>query len=208
MVLESLCNFFRLVISFTLSSSLVILSPVPWILLSQSFVLSILIIVFLVLKFLYSSSYIFFLFVKFIYLLKLFFSFVSSIFTFLQSRIFTITVLKSLLENSNLCHRGVGINQVYCFIPFEVFSLILGMMCDFFFFFFIATWTFGVFCYEVPNLMWSFCSNWLFVMPLHQGEWECALPCSSQPPHWPPLTTQRGMTSEWGWEFWFPVWCW
>ena len=92
MVLESLCNFFRLVISFTLSASLVILSSVPWILLSQSFVLSILIIVFLVLKFLYSSSYSFFLFVKFIYLLKLFFSFVSSIFTFLQSRIFTITV--------------------------------------------------------------------------------------------------------------------
>lgn len=132
MVLESLCNFFRLVISFTLSSSLVILSSVPWILLSQSFVLSILIIVFLVLKFLYSSSYIFFLFVKFIYLLKLFFSFVSSTFTFLQSRIFTITVLKSLLENSNLCHLGVGINQVYCFIPFEVFSLILVWCVTFF----------------------------------------------------------------------------
>lgn len=36
-------------------------------------------------------------------------------------------------EFKSLCHLGVVINQLYCFIPFEVFSLILGMMCNFFF---------------------------------------------------------------------------
>lgn len=144
----NLCIFFRLVISFTLS--LVILSSVPWILLSQSFVLSILIIVFLVLKFLCSSSYIFFLFVKFIYLLKLSFHWFQVPSHFFSQGFLPYCFKVFVREFKFLCHLGAVINQLYSFIPLEVFSLILGMML---WLYFIETWTFGVFCYEVPNLM-------------------------------------------------------